>query len=202
MTMWYDKHNQGKGAKPMIGALPGTTIETDLSRDDAAQALLSPLFLTGGLVLSQVAQLTGLEPYVIQNWIKRGFVSPPKNKKYSRGQLCRIATINLLKDCLRLDQITRLLSYLNGNLTDESDDLIDDFELYATITRLVFRLERSPQSGREEWQAWCAQVLEDYAEPYPGARDRVRRGLQVIITAYAAARLKGRAEQMLRALDL
>lgn len=186
----------------MTGVLPGTTIETDLSRDDAAQSLLSPLFLAGGLVLSQVAQLTGLEPYVIQNWVKRGFVSPPKNKKYSKRQFCRIATINLLKDCLRLDQITRLLSYLNGNLEDESDDLIDDFELYTYITRLVFRLERSPQVGREHWQDWCVQVLEGYREPYPGARDRVRRGLQVVLTAYAAARLKGRAERMLKALDL
>lgn len=186
----------------MIGVLPGTTIETDLSRDDAARALLSPLFLTGGLVLSQVAQLTGLEPYVIQNWVKRGFVSPPKNKKYSKRQFCRIATINLLKDCLRLDQITRLLSYLNGHLDDESDDLIDDFELYTYITRLAFRLGQTPQTGRDEWKDWCELTLEDYREPYPGARDRVRRGLQVIVTAYAAARLKGKAEQMLKALDL
>ena len=186
----------------MIATLPGTTIETDLSRDDAAQALLSPLFLTGGLVLSQVAQLTGLESYVIQNWVKRGFVSPPKNKKYSRGQFCRLATINLLKDCLRLDQITRLLSYLNGHLDDESDDLIDDFTLYGYITRLVFQMERSPQAGRENWLSWCALVLEDYTELYPGARDRVRRGLQVIVTAYASARLKGRAERMLKTLDL
>lgn len=32
----------------MMGTLPGTTVETDLSRNDAAEALLSPLFLAGG----------------------------------------------------------------------------------------------------------------------------------------------------------
>ena len=47
----------------------------------------------------------------------------------------------------------------------------------------------------------CAQVLEDYDEPYPGARERVRRGLQVIVTAYASARLKTEAERMLKSLD-
>ena len=186
----------------MIGTLPGTTVETDLSRDDAAEALLSPLFLAGGLMLSQVAQLTGLEPYVIQNWVKRGFVSPPRNKKYSKRQFCRIATINLLKDSLRLEQITRLLSYLNGHLDDESDDLIDDFRLYTYITRLVCRAEHSPMAGRTAWREWCTQVLEDYEEPYPGARERVLRGLQVIMMAYAAARLRGSAEQMLVSLDL
>lgn len=186
----------------MISTLPGTTVETDLSRDDAAEALLSPLFLAGGLMLSQVAQLTGLEPYVIQNWIKRGFVSSPVNKRYSRRQFCRIAIINLLKDCLRLDQITRLLRYLNGHLDDESDDIIDDSRLYTYITRLVFLAQRAPMAGREEWREWCAQVLEDYEEPYPGARERVLRGLQVIVTAYTAARLKSRAECMLSSLDL
>ena len=185
----------------MIGTLPGTTVETDLSRDDAAEALLSPLFLAGGLMLSQVSQLTGLEAYDIQNWVKRGFVSPPAGKRYSRRQFCRIATINMLKDCLRLDQITRLLSYLNGHLDDESDDIIDDSRLYTYITRLVFRAERSPMAGRTEWRAWCDQVLEDYDEPYPGARERVSRGLQVIVTAYAAARLKGNADRLLSSLD-
>lgn len=186
----------------MIGVLPGTTIETDLSRENAAQTLLSPLFLTGGLVLSQVAQLTGLEPYMIQNWVKRGFVSPPVNKRYSRRQFCRIATINMLKDCLRLDQITRLLSYLNGHLDDESDDIIDDSRLYTYVTRLIFLIQRSPMAGREQWREWCAHVLEDYEEPYPGARERVLRGLQVIVTAYTAAQLKGSAEHMLSGLDL
>ncbi len=186
----------------MISTLPGTTVETDLSRDDAAEALLSPLFLAGGLMLSQVAQLTGLEPYVIQNWVKRGFVSPPVNKRYSRRQFCRIATINLLKDCLRLDQITRLLSYLNGHLDDESDDIIDDSRLYTYITRLIFLVQRNPMAEREQWQEWCDQVLADYEEPWPGARERVRRGLQVIVTAHAAVRLRGRAERMLSSLDL
>ena len=64
----------------MIDVLPGTTVEADLRRPDAADMLLSPLFLTGGLMLSQVSQLTGLEPHVIQNWVKRGFVSPPERK--------------------------------------------------------------------------------------------------------------------------
>lgn len=185
----------------MMGTLPGTTVETDLSRNDAAEALLSPLFLAGGLMLSQVSQLTGLEPHVIQNWVKRGFVSPPRNKRYSRNQFSRIALINMLKDCLRLDQITRLLSYLNGHLDDESDDIIDESRLYTYITRLVFQAERSPMAGREQWRAWCAQVLEDYDEPYPGARERVWRGLQVIVTAYASARLKTEAERMLKSLD-
>ena len=96
--------------------LPGTTVEADLSQPHAAEKVLHPLFLPGGLMLSQVARLTGLEPYVIQNWVKRGFVSPPERKKYSRRQFCRILVINMLKDALQLEKICKVLSYVNGDL--------------------------------------------------------------------------------------
>ena len=57
--------------------LPGTVLEVDGSRPEAADELFSSLFVTGGLVLSQVCQITGLEPYAVQNWVKRGFLAPP-----------------------------------------------------------------------------------------------------------------------------
>ena len=60
--------------------LPGTVLEVDGSRPEAADELFSSLFVTGGLVLSQVCQITGLEPYAVQNWVKRGFLAPPVKK--------------------------------------------------------------------------------------------------------------------------
>ena len=46
--------------------------------------------LAGGMVLGQIASLTGLEPHTVQNWVKRGFLSNPVNKRYSCNQFCRI----------------------------------------------------------------------------------------------------------------
>ncbi len=63
--------------------LPGTVLAVDGSRPEAADELFSSLFVTGGLVLSQVCQITGLEPYAVQNWVKRGFLAPPVKKKKS-----------------------------------------------------------------------------------------------------------------------
>jgi len=51
----------------MAKTLPGTTIAVDWNRPEEAETLLNSLFLAGGLMLSQVASLTGLEPYGIQN---------------------------------------------------------------------------------------------------------------------------------------
>lgn len=184
----------------MIKTLPGTTIQVDLKKPNVDEALLLPLFLTGGLMLSQVAQITGLEPYVIQNWVRRGFVSPPVRKKYSRRQFCRIASINMLKDCLQLDKICKLLSYINGNLEDESDDLIDDSQLYGYIVRLISQIDRNPLVGEEEIDAWCAAALANYTEPVPGARARVEKVLHIMLTAWLAGRLKRAADHLLSAL--
>ena len=114
----------------MVNKLPGTTIEISLQGADSARELLDGIFMAGGLVLSQVSGLTGLEPYIVQNWIKRGFLAPPVHKKYSKRQFCRIAVINMLRDVIQIEKITSLLSYINGRLDDESDDIIDDSELY------------------------------------------------------------------------
>ena len=131
----------------MAKTLPGTTIAVDWNRPEEAETLLNSLFLAGGLMLSQVASLTGLEPYVIQNWVRRGFVAPPERKRYSRRQFSRIVLINMLKDSMQLDKICALLSYVNGELDDESDDLIDDFQLYLYIVRLAALVEHQPPSG-------------------------------------------------------
>ena len=117
--------------------LPGTVLEVDGSRPEAADELFSSLFVTGGLVLSQVCQITGLEPYAVQNWVKRGFLAPPVKKKYNRRQLSRIIIINMLKTALPMESICRILSYVNGQLDDESDDIIDDSVMYLIFLRLA-----------------------------------------------------------------
>ena len=89
--------------------LPGTTVDTDLSAG-IADKILTPMFYSGGLVLSQISQLTGLEGHVIQNWIKRGYLTAPQQKKYTRRQLCRILNINILKDLFTFSLITERLS--------------------------------------------------------------------------------------------
>lgn len=185
----------------MLKQLPGSTVEVDISRPGAADSILTSMFLTGGLMLSQVAQFTGLEPYTIQNWVKRGFLSPPQNKKYSRRQLCRILIINMLRDILQLDKICSLLTYINGHLDEESDDTIDDAQLYLYIAELAARLEARHMERTDDLEALCADVLRDYQEPYAGARARVLLVLKVVVTAYIASSFRQRAELLLKQMD-
>ena len=101
----------------MINRLPGTTIEIAVSDAAEAKSVLDNIFMCGGLTLSQVASLTGLEPYVIQNWVKRGFLAPPVKKLYTQRKFCRIAIINMLRNVLMIEKITDLLSFRKRNHT-------------------------------------------------------------------------------------
>ncbi len=182
----------------MNWTLPGTTITA--RREDAPNIanLFDSMFLAGGLTLSQVASITGLEPYAIQNWVKRGFLTPPRNKRYDQEQVCRIITIQMLRGTLSLEQICRLMSHVNGNLADDSDDLIDDAQLYFMFVRLAARARHI--GGTQQWDEAVESVLEEYREPVPGAKDRVRKVLRTMLTAWVANSLRLETENMIKSL--
>ncbi|MBQ6840108.1 MAG: DUF1836 domain-containing protein [Oscillospiraceae bacterium] len=183
----------------MNWTIPGTVIPVDMQEAAHIPEQLSSVFLAGGIQLGQVSAITGLEPYTIQNWVKRGFLSPPVKKRYTLEQLCRIITINMLKPALSLEQICGLLQYINGSLDDESDDLIDDSQLYFLFIRLaVYHRKIQNSQGREEY---LNQVLSEYTEPVPGARERVGKVLRIMLTAWAASQLRLVAEKMANELS-
>ena len=174
--------------------LPGSTLTYDDGYPRGAETLLDAVFAGGDLMLSQVSHISGLEPYVIQNWVARGFLPPPKNKRYTRRQLCRILLIRLLRGVLQLESIARLLSYVNGHLDDESDDTVDDGRLYLW---LLDCLNAAP--GEEE--ATLQKCLAEYEEPFPGARKRLEQVLRILVTASAAAEKQKLALELIEGLD-
>ncbi|HBL83337.1 MAG: hypothetical protein A2Y17_05385 [Clostridiales bacterium GWF2_38_85] len=190
----------------MIAVLPGTTIQTGLDKQDISKQIFDNIFAAGGLVLSQVSQLTNLESYVIQNWVKRGFLSSPVNKRYSKRQFCRIVIINMLKDTLRLDKITGMLSYINGVLSDESDDAIDDNQLYNYYVNLIVQLnKRGHEVSYIDNNKLCESVinmLHDYKEPFTGAKKRLQKVLVIMVNAHLSALLSKKTELLIGELDL
>ena len=178
--------------------IPGTTLEGQRENADRTNELFQSMFLAGGLTLSQVSSITGLESYTIQNWVKRGFLPPPQNKRYNIEQVCRIILINMLKGALPLEQICHLISYINGSLTDESDDIIDDAVLYFQFVRLAARARHI--GGSKEWGEAIEEVTQTYVEPFPGAREKVNKVLRIMLTAWVAGRLRQETEVMLTQL--
>ena len=179
----------------MQWTIPGTTLTGLRSEADRVESLFHPLFLAGGLTLSQVASISGLEPYTVQNWVKRGFLAPPVAKRYNMEQVCRILNINILKGAVPIEQIVKLMAYLNGNLTDESDDLVDDTMLFFLFVRLAARARYI--GGTKDWDEALEEITRDYAEPVPGAREKLIKVLKVMLTVWCANQLKLQADKMI-----
>ena len=182
----------------MQWTLPGTTIVSDRQEAPFVEKQFTSMFLGGGIMLGQITELTGLEPYTVQNWIKRGFLPAPEHKRYTLNQLCRIININMLKKVLPMEQIVGLLGHINGDLEDASDDLIDDSKLYFMFVRLAARARYI--GGTESWDDALAQIAAEYHEPVPGAREKLICVLRIMLTAWVAATLRDAAERMVSQL--
>lgn len=184
----------------MEWTIPGTVLTGQRDQPEVAEEQIRAMFLTGGMVRSQVASLTGLQPHAVQNWVKRGFLSAPQGKRYSLRQLCRILIINMLKNALPMEKICSLLGYINGQLDDESDDCIDDTELYFAFLHVA-----AGYTGLMEDQMALRECihesLSEYREPVPGAKERVEKVLAIMLTAWAAGLLQHKAESQLAALN-
>ena len=182
----------------MNWTIPGTTLEDRRSNADRIDSVFQPMFFSGGLTLSQVSSMTGLEPYAIQNWVKRGFLSSPKNKRYNLQQFCRIITIHMLKGALPLEKICSLLQYINGNLADDSDDIIDDATLYFMFVKLAAHARHI--GGDQSWDDALLEATAGYVEPYPGARERVIQVLRVMLMAWISSRFQAQVDEMVNNL--
>lgn len=183
----------------MMWTIPGTVLQADRSQVQYIPQQLEALFFGGGITLSQVTSITGLEAYAVQNWVKRGFLTSPQGKRYTLRQLCRILNINMLRGAMPIERICRLLSHVNGQLDDESDDMIDDSQLYFLFVKLAARMKElyDPAAADEMLEDY----LKDYEEPLPGAKERVRAVLRIMLTAWLASRMMQETEKMLSALQ-
>ena len=183
----------------MEWTIPGTVLTAQREEAVNVEQQFKSMFLAGGMVLSQVSEITGLESYMVQNWVKRGFLAKPQQKRYSLRQLCRILNINMLKSALAMEDICGLLTYINGQLDDESDDLIDDSALYFMFVRLAARVRELDEPAERD--RILDEMLTDYQEPVPGARQRVKQVLRIMLTAWVASRMRQEAERMLKNLS-
>ena len=176
--------------------IPGTTIPDTGAMSGGMFAALRPMIeAANGLTLAQVCAITGLESSTVQNWVKREFVAHPVNKKYRDRHLARILMISMLRDSLKIDDIGELMRLINGDATDESDDIISEPELYDLLCELV--AEASADMAPEVLAALISEKSAERALPDEAARVRLEAAMAVMVDAYFAGVLVRRAEDRL-----
>jgi hypothetical protein len=171
--------------------LPGTAITyADSGGEKGFSKIEMLIAATGGLSLSQVCAVTGLEGSTIQNWVKRGWVANPKGKKYGDSHIARILIINALKECIKLEHISILMAYVNNASTGSSGETVKESDLFNF---LCDALEMDLSKGGVE--AVVETVIKDY-EGLP-IYEKIRKALAVMIYACVCTDVKRRTEMMM-----
>lgn len=184
----------------MATTYPGTTVEVLSLKRGSSKVLFDGVFAAGGITLSQVSNMTGLEPYLIQNWVKRKFVASPVKKLYSKEQFARIIIINMLRETLQIESICNLIRAIGGEPDDVIDDLISDDELYHRYVDMIS--DKSIDFTDRDSVYACAQsAAEDFKGRTPGDKLKLIRILQVMLYAHSASLLRDSAKEILSTLQ-
>lgn len=162
-----------------VKIIPGTNIAYG-DKKDAFSVLRPMIQITGGLSLGQICRITNLQSSTIQNWVKRGFVPRPEHKKYYERHLSRILLISALRDCMNIEDIGELMTLINGDIDDESDDIISETALYDIFCQAVRELdERSIDMQQVEHSIDELILQEDVS-----AKEKLSMALRVMVYAY------------------
>lgn len=184
----------------MPKTFPGTSIEVLNLQKGASRQLFNGIFATGGITLSQVSVMTGLEPYMIQNWVKRGFVSSPQKRVYSKEQFARIIIINMLREELQIDKICSLIETISNVIKDTNDNLKGDDDLYHFYVDMIADGDININNEDSITRA-AAKATEEVTEKEVNAKRQLVKILKIMTYAHTASQLKILANEIFSTLN-
>ena len=176
---------------------PGMSASSTGQNDKGFARIAMLLEATGGLSLSQVCAVTSLEGSTIQNWVKRGWVEHPVGKKYEEIHIARILIINALKECIKLEHIALLMTYVNGKAKDGSGAIIKESTLYDYLCEALRLSSQTDDHSKSGVESVINDVIKDYSDPNPDSRIRIRKALTLMMFACVCTDVKRRTEAMM-----
>lgn len=181
--------------------IPGTKLRrADMDGLTGMEFLSKIFFISDGVMLTQIRDISGIDGSTLQNWTKRGWVPLSKSKKYNIDQVAYILIINMLRPCMQLDKIAFMLEYINGDLDDASDDIIRASVLYDYICRILDALVEQNQCSFSSIRKVIEQQTAGYTEVMEGARERLTDALEAIVVAYYATLIKHHSDELVNHL--
>lgn len=179
--------------------IPGTILELEKMDGALGMEFLNKVFyITDGIMLAQIREITGIDGTTLQNWVKRGWVGNPKNKTYDKNQLARIMIINMMRDNMQLSRVAYLMSYISGS--DDCNCIVSESELYDYICRILEKLASPSSDGMTGLDRIIDQTLSEYDEKIMGSRRRLSQAIRVIVMTYYSVIIKAAAERILDSL--
>lgn len=169
--------------------IPGTVLRKHDMGNVTGLAFLHKIFyITDGIMLNQIREISGIDGTTLQNWTKRGWVECSKHKKYDIEQVAHILLINMLRSCMQLDHISFLVQYVNG----ANGGGVSYTEIYDYACRVLDKIMTDDVSvGGVTLRRCILAVTADRTERSVEERKRLTTVLEIVIMAYYAALIKG-----------
>ncbi len=182
----------------MMKYIPGTVLDFDSSRSSHAFDVIKPLFaFTNGVTLAQVREITGLETSTIQNWVKRGWVPSPINKRYGQRQIVRIMLINSIRRAMQIENVINLMAYINGDVEDTSDDVVSDEVLFNEFCKAVYLCEKSRTMDNEAIGTVVGEQVLHIPRLDETGQVKLKKTLVIMVLAYMAGQIKDKIDEEL-----
>ena len=180
----------------MLSGYPGTVLGGAQITKGSARTLFNGIFAAGGVTASQIYNMTGLEIHMIHNWVKRNFLTSPVKKLYSSEQFARIIIINMMRESIQLERISKMLEFTRSPKDKEG---ISAENLYCLFVDTMCSLEgnREPSEVEKKVSEAVAGFL---GEESSKARD-LERILRTMVYAHSSAQMKELAKQSLLSLE-
>lgn len=181
--------------------IPGSVLLKQDMGDVTGLDFLDKIFyITDGIMLSQIREITGVDGSTLQNWVKRGWVANTVNKRYSKDHLARILIINMLRRSMMLERIDYLLKYINGYINTHEDDIISESQLYGYICDIVEQMINGSNKDNGELTSCIKKCMGNYSERISGARSRLEKALEIIFIAYYASSIQDYSNKLFERL--
>ena len=175
---------------------PGTTVPK--KNGVSGKQFLNGLFMgSGGIFMQQINELTGLKTPTVQNWVSRGFLPRPVNKRYSKNATARIFIVNALRNTMTLDDVKKLLVFVNGNPNDHKDDIIEESRLYGYFCEII----EDERFSFKRVNELIDQLLITYEEKLQNSKMRLKTALEVICINYLANDLLTRSNMVMEQIE-
>lgn len=182
--------------------IPGTVmLKSEMGNVTGGEFLDKIFYITDGIMLQQVREISGVDGSTLQNWVKRGWVANTVNKKYSKEHLARILIINMLRSSMLLERIDYIMKYINGNINDRSDDIISESQLYDYICKIVDMMMDKERTTNNQLKSYIEECTASYEERVSGARKRLNRALEIIVTVYFATLIQKHSNYLFEKLQ-
>ncbi len=134
-----------------------------------------------GLDPVSALEMTGQSGTAIQNWVKRGWVANPVNKKYGGAAGGEGSDDQPAAADHAARQNRAAPAVYQRPCRGSSDDIIPEPQLYTLVSTAILKCREKGNMDRESLIALIGAQLEGYEGPVPDAKERLGKAMTMIL---------------------